>query len=617
MKKIITLIAVLLTLGFAPANAQDEGQMWWGYYNGTQKTSLYGSYQLDTYEAAMFVSGSGDLEGVTINGARFQSRTYSNATDCKIWVRDSLNGENIAEVEFTPSTSWISGTFETPVTLPSTGVYVGYTFTIGSWYSDYDYTPIVYCSKVVKNGFWVKSKYKGGTWENQSSSGALAGQILISGGNLATNRVAVEDDVDDMVTVVGKEIPVTLQLTNLGTNGVKSIDYTYTLDDAEYEGHADLATPIEAMYEAEGSCDIVLQGAKQAGVQEVKITVTKVNGEANEETEENVATFHINVLEQGAKRKSLVETYVGASKYYSPLAYVGMEEMVDSLGDDVIPVAIHVGDAMALDGYTTWVSGMYSYPTCQVDRDVWTHPYYGNATAAPYHFEADKVIATVNEKNVAEAEVYVNGTHSELNEDGTYSVEVDAYAKFLFEADGYGDYYMATMIVVDSVSGEGSGWDQYNYICYYKSSYPDDDMAYYRDECGYTITGLKYNNVVAAVNDVTGVALEEVNVTGDSKLADGTYYKTTYTTTLPAWAGKENMRAVAALINSKTNLVVNAAVTELGTTNGVIETLANENSNAPIEVYNLNGQRIVNTDNLQSGFYIIKQGNNAKKVLVK
>jgi len=553
MKKIITLLALLLTLGIANANAQDESQMWWGYYNGTQKTSLYGTYKLDTYEVAMFVAGDGELSNVTINGARFQSRTYSNATNCKIWVRDSLNGENLAEAEFTPSTTWISATFDEPVTMPSTGVYVGYTFTLSDWYSDYDYTPIVYCSKVVKNSFWAKTKSGGETWENKSSSGALAGQILVSGGNLGINAAALDDDMEDVLTVIGKEIPVTLNLINMGTAGVNDIDFTYTLDGTTHEGHADLAAPIEAMYKAEGKCDITLTGANQTGTQEVTITVTKVNGAVNEETEDNTASFNLVVLEQGAKRKSLVETYVGTGKYYAPLAYVGMENMVDSLGEDVIPVAIHVGDAMAVSEYSDWTSTIYSYPTCNVDRTVWTHPYYGNATTAPYHFEADKVIAEANQ-NVAEAEL--NYVHGKLvdGEDG-YPVTVDAKAipHFMFDGDT-SPYRVVFMLVVDSLSGEGTGWDQYNYLCYYKSNYPDDDVAYYRDECGYTITGLKYNNVVVAINNVRGEALTDEGAS-------------TATLTIPEWVPSElrnsdNMRVVAAIYNTNNSKIVNAEVGE-------------------------------------------------------
>jgi len=603
MKKTFTLMISLMVVAFTNVFAQElgEGQIWWGYYNGTQKTSLYGTYKLDTYDVAMFVAGDGDLSGTTIYGARFQSRTYSNAVDCKIWVRETLDGENLAEATFTPSTSWIGANFDTPIEMPSTGVYVGYTFTLSNWYSDYDYTPIVYCSKVVKNAFWAKTT-SGGSWENQSSKGALAGQVIVGGGSIGTNSVAVDDDLNDIVTVKGRTIPVTLTLINQGSAGVNSIDYTYTLDGTTGEGHADLATPIEAMYKAQGTCTITLPASSKIGTQVVDITVNKVNGEANEETENNVASFALGVLEYSADRKSLVETYVSAKKQYSPLAYVGMENLKDSLNDtediDVIPVAIHVGDAMALDAYSDWTSSINSYPTCHIDRTKWTHPYYGDATSAPYHFQADDVVEDYNNA-VSEVEVAV---HATWNPDEDTQVNASTDLNFLTEADKSA-YRIIYMLVADSLSGEGSDWDQVNYICYYGSSYPDDDMAYYRDECGYTITGHVYNNVVIDINNVRGQALNDE--TNDNTL------------TIPEWAANgKNFRVVAALYNEVNGQITNADVTTVTDAGAISDIFAEDNTDAPVNIYNLQGQRI-NEDNMQQGIYIVKKGSQTKKIMVK
>jgi hypothetical protein len=47
-----------------------------------------------------------------------------------------------------------------------------------------------------------------------------------------------------------------------------------------------------------------------------------------------------------------------------------------------------------------------------------------------------------------------------------------------------------------------------------------------------------------------------------------------------------------------------------------VSSVAVDNSNAPVEYYNLNGVR-VNGENLTSGLYIRRQGAKATKVLVK
>jgi hypothetical protein len=66
--------------------------------------------------------------------------------------------------------------------------------------------------------------------------------------------------------------------------------------------------------------------------------------------------------------------------------------------------------------------------------------------------------------------------------------------------------------------------------------------------------------------------------------------------------------------NHQHNMVTYADVFDY--TNAAVSDLAVEDSNAPVEVYNLSGVR-VNSDNLPAGLYIRRQGNKATKVVVK
>ena len=51
---------------------------------------------------------------------------------------------------------------------------------------------------------------------------------------------------------------------------------------------------------------------------------------------------------------------------------------------------------------------------------------------------------------------------------------------------------------------------------------------------------------------------------------------------------------------------------------GIEEVTADFDPNAPVEVYNLSGEKVAdNTDNLPAGLYIIRQGKTARKVAVK
>ena len=607
MKKLF--FTVVLGAMALSASAQDAtNAMWWGYYSD-QAQSLTGNYKLGTYEAATFVDGAGDLKGVNLSGVRFRSRIFSaNIVDAKVWVRSSLDGENIAEAELTSfggsATTWSEGAFDA-VALPEEGCYVGYSFTLSTWYSDYDYTPVIYVKKDAAKSFYLKQPDET-EFADKSGMGCLALQVKISGDNIKTNAASINDDLDDVVALVGNEVIVTPTLKNLGTAGISSIDFTCDLNGETKEGHADLETPIENMYQTQGTVTLNLGTLAKAGEQEVTIKVTKVNGQENENTSKVKATVFVVGLEESATRKSLVEVYVGSSKYYSGRGYVGVERMIETLGDQVIPITIHMGDSLALDAYKarTEDSKYYNAPLADVDRTFLTDPYYGDNNTAPYSFQADQVV-TKNLTKVSEADVEAV---AEWTTEAQDSINITATTTFKMTSnEAY--YRLVFAVIKDSIT-----LMQNNYITYYKSSYPEDDMAYWRDQ-PWTGTSINTNLVVAA-SDCNGVANSVPRkVTANEAL---TYE---YGLNVPVVEDKVgvNPRLVVFLVNTNTREVVNAnivAIPDYGTTTAVkgIE----ENQNAGVEVFNIKGQKVgENASVLTPGLYIIREGGVAKKVIVK
>lgn len=607
MKKLFFFLA--LGAMALSANAQDAAnEMWWGNYSD-QAQNLTGNYKLGTYEAATFVDGSGDLKGVSIAGVRFRSRIFSaNVVNGKVWVRASLDGENIAEAELTSfggsATTWSEGAFDA-VVLPEEGYYVGYSFTLSTWYSDYDYTPVIYIKKDVPQSFYLKQPDET-EFADKSGTGCLALQVKISGDNIKTNAASINDDLDDVVALVGNEVIVTPTLKNLGTAGISSIDFTCDLNGETKEGHADLETPIENMYQTQGTVTLNLGTLAKAGEQEVTIKVTKVNGQENENTSKVKATVFVVGLEESATRKSLVEVYVGSSKYYSGRGYVGVERMIETLGDQVIPITIHMGDSLALDAYKarTEDSKYYNAPLADVDRTFLTDPYYGDNNTAPYSFQADQVV-TKNLTKVSEADVEAV---AEWTTEAQDSVNITATTTFKMTSnEAY--YRLVFAVIKDSIT-----LMQNNYITYYKSSYPEDDMAYWRDQ-PWTGTSINTNLVVAA-SDCNGVANSVPRkVTANEALTFE------YGLAVPVVEDKVgvNPRLVVFLVNTNTREVVNAnmvAIPDYGTTTAVkgIE----ENQNAGVEVFNIKGQKVgENASQLTPGLYIIREGGVAKKVIVK
>lgn len=590
----------------------NAAELWWGNYSD-QAQSLTGNSQLGTYEAAMFVSGTGDFQGIKISGLRFRSRLYSNATDVKVWVRSALDGSNLAEATVSSpgksSTEWSQATFDQPVDVPAEGVYVGYSFTLSSWYSDYDYTPVVYAKKVTEKSFYLKQPTET-AFTDKSATGCLAAQVSISGESLKNNAASIADDMDDVMAKVGDEVTVTANLKNLGANGVKSIGYTYDMNGTTKEGSVTLDTPIQNIYNGDGTATLSLGKPETEGTQEITIKLTKVNGVANENTSKVKATVNVVALAQSANRKTLVEVYNDKQKPNSPRAFVGMEKLKEALGDSVVILNIHMSDSFAVASYKDRASDSryYSAPIAEVDRMTLTDPYYGNATAAPYHFTADKVVSPYL-KRISEAELGVKANWTDDNED---SVSITATTKFLMSSSS-AYYRLGFAVIKDSITA-----GQYNYITYYKSSYPDDDMAYWCAQ-PYSTTAVN-NNLVVASSDASGIEKSVPRkVVKDEEL---TY---NYGLKVPVVNGQKgvNARIVVFLVNTNTREVVNANVAEIqsAAATGIKQAIA-ATDNGLTRVYSMGGSLVATGKNLSSlrlqpGLYIVQQGGKTSKMLVK
>lgn len=586
------MLALLLTciMGIS-AQESTTPSIWWGNYTD-QTQVITGNYQLGTYEAATFVNGSGDLKGSKINSVRFRSRIFSyTATNVKVWVRSKLDGENLAEANVTTlggnATTWSEGTFDKPVELPETGAYVGYSFTI-SGMDDYEYygTPVIYVRKVVDGGFYLKQPGET-TFTDKSATGCVAEQINISGDDITANAASINDNLDDILTVVGDTINVTPTFRNFGAEGVKSIDYTYDVDGISRDGHVDFANPIANIYQAEGTASLKLAPSTKAGSQEVTIAITKVNGVDNGHKSTrrypNEATVNLNVLSESAPRTSLVEVYVDKDKYNSGRGYVGVENIIDSLGSSVIPLTIHMSDDYAVPSYKERASDnkYYNAPIAEVNRKFTTDPYYGANNHSPYHYNGDLIKESVNDLSEAGVEITDAKWTSEAKDSVTFKVNTT----FKMSIDRGATYRLGYAVIQDSIKTP-----QNNLLTYYKSSYPDDDMAFFR-EMKYQGDSVVNLNLVVASSDANGVSgsVPRRDIVAGTPLTYEGGLK------VPASAEARNTRVVVFLVNSTTKDVINAAVAPVpdtqttGINNIHTVTPTNNGDNA---IYNIAGQKV-------------------------
>ena len=594
-------------IGFkAPA-----AEMWWGNYTGSESTGLMGNNKVPgSYQAAMFVAGDGALKGTKIKSIRIQTRlSTSSSEDVKFWIRTALDGENVVEVEPASVTGSGYTTVELPeaYALPETGAYVGYSFRVTKWWNEYEGSPVVYAKKAAEKGFYLMQPEEE-EFTDKSSTGCLAAQVLVTGDALSANGAQVADDLDDIIGLVGQPISLNITLTNQGSAGVQSIDYSYTLDGAEKEGHLDLATPIEAMLGAKQTVTIELGAPAVAGQQDIEVQITKVNGQANSITgKKSKLSVGVTVLSESAPRKAVAEIFYNTGNGYAARAIVGSQLLNNE--ENVIAFLIdHYSGAQAVSSYAdfqknvtgeSFTNKYSSYPIAEVNRTFTTDPYTGATAASNYgsnHFAAaDVVKPTLNE--ATEATVSLKAEWTDESQE-----KVALTATTNFKADfKQAPYRLAFVVIKDNVKETIS-----NYITYYKNAYADDDMEEWRSN-PYTNTDYALNNVAVASSDVNGIVSSV-----PSTLKAGQDYTYDYELEVPVKDGQEeatNARAIALLINRYTKQIVNADIVTIPGTATAIRSI-DANGQQAGTIYNLNGQQVQQP---RKGLYIV----DGKKCVVR
>lgn len=581
--------------------------MWWGNYTGSEAVAITGNNKVPgNYSAAMFVAGDGALQGADITSIRIQTRlSASSSEDVKFWIRTALDGENVVEVapESVASSGFTTVTLPSAYTIPAEGCYVGYSFRVTKWWNEYEGTPIVYAKKSVEKGFYLMQPEET-EFTDKSSTGCLAAQVEVSGGSMAANSVQVADDIDDMVALVGQPISLTFNLTNQGTSGVQSIDFTYTLDGATKQGHADLATPIDAMLGAKGTATVELEAPTAAGQQEIEIQITKVNGADNATTgRKSKCSVIVTVLSESAPRKAVAEIFYNATNGYAPRAIVGANLL--SQEENVIAFLIdHYSGKQAVASYadfqkipngSSFTNKYSAYPIAEVNRAFTEDPYTGLVKAAnsgvENHFgAAEPIKATLT----AATPATVSLTAEWANDEKT-SIVMNATANFMADFKT-APYRLAFVVIKDNVKEAIS-----NYICYYKAAYADDDMEEWRTN-GYSNPDYALNNVAVASSDVTGI----ISSLPTKNIVAGQDYAYEYTQELTEVEGQEeatNARAIVLLINKDTKEIVNAEIAPVLTHEEAtgIKTVSNAETGREA-IYNLRGQRVQQAGH---GLYIV------------
>lgn len=599
---------------------EEEQTMWWGYYDGGA-TGGVGVSAADTYYVASHFPASNSLvNGSTIHALQIRFNSITNITNVSVWISKTLPG-TVADATYSmsvPSRKLTSlfknGVVELPLGKPykvDGDVYVGYTFTVSKATTDEDKYPVVtakYCDE--NEGLYLKTASAVPSWMGPVGSdyGALALRMQISSSNFLSDGIELLSVGDGIGLLSDTEgVPVTIQVNNLGTNGVSSIGYVVTLDGEERpEQTLDMGGTVPIIGKA-WTTEINVLPAKKTGYSDLKVRLTKVNGIENP-VENTEATGSFITIAESPEHKVAVEEFTGTWCGWCPRGLVAMNRFEERFGDKFVGIAVHYDDKMQISDYAAVLNMVGGFPDMFINRSLEIDPYMGTRGTSLIEFQPSLLDVEDALATPTEAGIKIIPT---WNSDSTV---VSARVETTFQYDREtAPYALAFVLTEDGMHGTGTGWVQSNYFYQYKqyaSQFTDNELLTFINGSS-SVSGLKFNHVAVAAWDIKTGRNNSISaplVAGEVQ----TYNFSANISSNKVIQDKQQLRLAVLLINTKTGKIVNADKAEiLSETTGIEEII--ENGKLTMDNwYTLDGRRL-NGRPTKSGIYII----NGKKVVIK
>ena len=306
-------------------------------------------------------------------------------------------------------------------------------------------------------------------------------------------------------------------------------------------------------------------------------------------------------------RRSVVEEYTGTWCGFCPRGIVAMQRLEEQFGDRAIIIAVHGRDSdpMSISSYKERLTG--SYPQCQIDRGPIMDPYTGTNQRGNFHYAIDLDFqAALDQPTEAGLEL-----QAQWNDPQQWDVRFTATTTFATDGE-QAPYRLAFVLMENGLKGDGSNWAQANYYPTIPD-YTDDDMKAW-NEGPEKVGNMVYNHVpVNTLGIKSGI---DGSITAPIKAMQPQQYTNTVTTlNQKVIQDKQQLYAVALLLNSETGLVVNAAQAPILPYDASGVSSPTAVSTASTAVYDLRGRKVADgpDSRLPKGIYLY----GGKKHIVK
>ena len=591
-------------------------QIWWGNYTDCNDRSGLGVQKAETYDMAFQITPENAVVvGKKIQAVRFYLRDKSGLKDVKIWLSKTLPSNvskaevvknlNVADLDAGDESEDKCGKvndvkLDAPYDVTNEGVYVGLTFTVTSTSTNGLQYPIVTGDgKGIKGSIFLRTSKSVKDWGDfkDENFGLIAMQVLAEG-TLSANA-AQPMDFGTLTTALGKAKEFELSMLNAGSAGITDFDYTVTTDGTVgAEKHVTLAQPYKVLG-GTTKIAITLDPDATTGKKEKVITITKVNGVANE-APTKTAKGTLIVLSKEFPRAVLVEELTGTGCPWCPRGMVGMAKMAKTFGEKFAGVALHnfnQSDPMSIS-YDRNLD-FDGAPNCRLNRGPGMDPYYGTGDDIADDFRKELTMLPF-------VGITLTGVYDKTTEKVTAEATIEPLVS--------GNFKLAYVLTADGLTGDENAWKQANnYAQFDQSRLPEDLKPYGKGgEFGQKMFKGVFDDVAIA-SSFSGAAVDL------PALTENNVVKNSYTLALPTKQplrkaiNVEKMHVIAFLLDAQ-GKVVNAAKAPVKDVLGVNGVIASENIKE-VARYTIDGRRI---NEPQAGINIVKMSDGTTvKVLVK
>lgn len=592
----------------------NDGLVTYSANTGTKEVKYFGTAKKESFDVAMLLADK-YTKGKKIETIKVPFPKNAEIGNVKIWLTKKLtleNKKNVADVmtlDATMDDSTAIVKFATPYTIDSDTLYIGYSFDVVEL-TERTQLPISLINEKGVQGLWTHSSRTYRSWLDKSTYGCSAMQVELSGFNA---NDAYFEGFKDYYNQVNIATPIKLTLLNRGYNGIKSIDYSYSVGDKKVSDRLTLDAPIPACLNASTEFTVTLPAIEAKGKYPVTFSIDKVNGEANSEVATANSTMAI--YNKLPKHRPVMEEFTGTWCGNCARGWIGLEVMT-RLHPDFIALAYHSGDVMQVIDQKLFLgfdTENPSYPMANIDR-VYTDidPYYG-ADMTPFGIEE---IWKKQAEILAPASLE---TEAAFTPDGK-DIKAKAILEFPEDTNDADKYSVEFVLVTDGLHGEGQAWEQSNYLEENEKGdypFPEADIFFAGSS---SIPNMHYNDVVVATTRLRNgliklpakvEAEKAFSIEGTISEVDSIKNMANY----PVIQDSKNLRIVALLLNEKGEIVNGAQAKVTGYETTGIHNINTNAAEADVPaIYNLQGHRL---QTMQKGLNIIRtKDGKTKKVML-